>query len=336
MTGKFLNNSALFQDFANKYNLDQVRNIAVAVSGGPDSMALAHLLATSCEGFDINIHFLSVDHGLREETKKEISMVSAWVGSLNNTNYEHHTLKWLGDKPDSAVMEAARSARYDLMATHCANNNIGIMFVGHHQDDQAETFMIRLAKGSGLDGLSAMQEIRKFNDDLKIIRPLLSVPKEELVGHCKNNDIPYVEDPSNENEEYLRPRLRQSMAAMAEEGLTSKRLANTARRISRAREALEEISANAYQVCTLENSEKHKSFDWVKLKACPEEIAFRVVQQGLEDLRPDADYNVRMERLENLFESLWHAPKSFKPRTLGGFKISIKKQPQLSLMIEKE
>lgn len=336
MTEKSLNSSAMFQDFILKHDLQDVKNIAVAVSGGPDSMALADLLVGACEGFDVHIHFLSVDHGLREEAKSEVAMVGEWVRSINNPHYKHHILEWQGDKPDAAVMEAARSARYDLLADYCAQHDITMMFVGHHQDDQAETFLMRLAKGSGLDGLASMQEVRKFNDDLKIVRPLLDVPKQDLILYCDDNDIPYTHDPSNENDEYLRPRLRQSMDVLTQEGLTPKRLAITAKRIGRARQALQEISDNAYQACAVENSDAYQSFDWVKLKACPEEIAFRVLQQGMENLRPDADYNVRMERLENLFESLWAEPESFKPRTLGGFKISIKKQPQSLLMIEKE
>jgi tRNA(Ile)-lysidine synthase len=326
----------VFQKFLNRHHLTHIEKMALAVSGGPDSMAMADIIWQFAKDQKISLHILTVDHGLRDNAKAEAQMVADWVGSKKSERLKHKILKWEEDKPDTAIMEAARSARYELMAEYCSQHDIEHLAVAHHQDDQAETFLIRLAKGSGLDGLSAMQDIRDLNENLKILRPFLTVTKEELIKYCDDHKIPYVHDPSNDNDDYLRPRLRQSMDVLAEEGLTSKRLATTANRIGRARQALEEIADNAFQACLLEKDDNHHAFDWNKLKACPEEIVFRVVQSAMENQRVEADYNIRMDRLENLFESLWLNTENFKPRTLGGFKISIKNQPQLMLMIEKE
>lgn len=331
----------IFETFLTRHNfagpnLLSQGKIAVAVSGGPDSMAL---LAVACEyakKHNIYLHALTVDHGLRLDAKGEADMVGEWVTAQKSKLFHHDILTWEGGKPDSGIMEAARTARYDLMAKYCGAHNIPVLFVAHHQDDQAETFLIRLSKGSGLDGLVAMQEVRNFNEDLKILRPFLQTSKSELVEYCDSNGIPFASDPSNENVNYLRPRLRQSMAVLAEEGLTAKRLAVTASRLNRARRALEDITDSAYHACLLTQTAEDQSFDWLKLQACPEEIAFRVVQAAIENLREGADYNIRMDRLESLFESLWQDPQSFKPRTLGGFVISLHKKPQFVLVIEKE
>ncbi len=326
----------IFTEFLNRHCLNDLNRLAVAVSGGSDSMALLSVMAEHAKQNKIQLYVLTVDHNLRAEAKEEAQMVADWVTAQKSDFLKHQILNWDSEKPDTAIMEAARHARYSLMAQFCADHNLPILFVAHHQDDQAETFLFRLAKGSGLDGLGSMLEIRDYNDDLKIARPFLSAPKEDLIKHCEEQNIPVVNDPSNENQNYLRPRLRQSLGALADEGLTPERLAVTASRLSRARRALEEISMNAYQASLIDSSPEHLLFDWSKLKACPEEIAYRVLQTGIESLRPNSDYNIRMKRFENLFESLWHDAEGFKPRTLGGFKISFKKQPQLSLMIEAE
>ena len=223
-----------------------------------------------------------------------------------------------------------------LWAEYCSHNKIETLFVAHHQYDQAETFLIRLSKGSGLDGLAAMQEIRFYNDNMNIARPLLNIPKQELVEYCKANNIAFVNDPSNENIDYMRPRLRKSMDVLASEGLTPKRLALTSKRLSRAREALNDIADSAFQACLIEKQSSAYAFNFATLQGCPEEIALRVIIRAVENLRDGADYNVRMERLENLFESLWNDPENFKPRTLGGCKFSLKNGDILTLLVEKE
>lgn len=129
------------------------------------------------------------------------------------------------------------------------------------------------------------------------------------------------------------------MEILAEEGLTSKRLALTAKRLGRARQALDDIADSAFQACLIGKTENAYSFNFRSLQGCPEEIALRVIKRAVEDFRHDADYNVRMERLEDLFESLWNNSQNFKPRTLGKCVFSLKNDKQthnLALYIEKE
>lgn len=302
--------------FSNHNTIEQQEKFAVGVSGGPDSMALAHSLVDWAAANKREVYILTVDHGLREEAKQEAKMVAEWASIFPNV--VHAVLNWQDDKPETAIMEAARKARYHLMAQYCQKKNIQTLFLGHHQDDQAETFLIRLAKGSGLDGLSAMGEIRAYDDHLMLVRPFLDLSKNDLVSYCDKKNIPYVQDPSNDNPDYLRPRLRQSMTVLEEEGLSTKRLAVTAKRLARVRETLDELTQAAYAACLRNNGSRCVILSYEELRKNPEEIALRVVQKSLSKMRPDKDYNVRMEKIEELFESLWHAPDDFKPRTLGG------------------
>lgn len=309
--------------------------MAVAVSGGPDSMALLSVMRNYAQDRNIKLHVLSVDHGLRAEAKEEVAQVAQWAQTHNSDYIFHSILTWEGDKPNSALMENARKARYGLMAKYCKRNHIQLLFLGHHQDDQAETFLIRLAKGSGLDGLSAMQDLQQYDDDVVLARPFLSVSKVDLVSHCEGNNIPFVQDPSNQNDNFLRPRLRASMDVLSAEGLTPKRLSLTAKRLSRARQALDEIAGNAYQASLVSESKGRKDFDYNALKSCPVEIAFRVIACALEGIRPAAEYQVRMEKLEDLIDDLL-THETFKARTLGGCKFSLNTKGKTIVTIEQE
>jgi len=323
----------------NQIRINPQTPMALAVSGGPDSMALAHMAVTWSQSSKTPLHILTVDHGLRAAARSEAQMVATWVKSQEGDHIHHVILNWKGEKPDASIMESARNARYHLMAKYCNHHKIETLFVAHHQDDQAETFLIRLAKGSGLDGLSGMREVRSYSPSLKIVRPLLNTPKQDLISYCTKYDVPYIHDPSNENRDYLRPRLRQSMEVLAQEGLTSKRLALTAKRLARARQALYEIADSAFQACLLDKTDTAYVFNFKALQAYPEEIALRVIQRAVESFRTDADYNIRMENMEDLFDSLWHNSQHFKPRTLGKCIFSLKSDKQsknLALWIEKE
>ncbi len=168
---------------------------------------------------------------------------------------------------------------------------------------------------------------------MSIARPLLPVSKADLYAYCDDNNVPYIEDPSNENIEYLRPRLRKSMEVLAAEGLTPKRLATTAFRISRAEQALEEITDQAFQKSLETKDDECITFDISSLRKYPDEIVFRILSRAFKYLRDDKIYDVRMEKMEDLFQSLWYDMMNFKPRTLGGCIVSIYNE---SLLIKLE
>jgi tRNA(Ile)-lysidine synthase len=266
------------------------------------------------------IHALTVDHGLRAESATEAEQVGQWVKDWPHVT--HHILRWESDKPDARIMEEARRARYDLMRDYCRKNGIRHLFVAHHQDDQAETFLIRLAGGSGLDGLAGMRSVQELGPDFSLVRPFLGFSKERLIATCATHSIPYVDDPSNQKTDYLRPRLRASRAILEGEGLSSKRLFVTATRLSRARDALEQLTEKAFTECVTEQNGEGTGFDFAKFKAQPAEIRLRLILRAMDYLRPDKDYAPRMEKAEDLLEAL--SADDFRGRTLGGCSFAIR------------
>ena len=189
----------------NKYkNIIKNKRLCVAVSGGIDSMALMLILNKWCNDNDTTLYALTVDHGLRLESKAEAIYVNNFC---KEKNIHHDILTWSGEKPNKNIEFIARENRYKLIANYCQENKIDFLFVAHHLQDQAETFLIRLFRGSGIDGLSSMKKIAE-NYGLKIIRPFLNVSKEKLQNFLVNNDVKWLEDDSNNDEKYLRNKIR--------------------------------------------------------------------------------------------------------------------------------
>jgi tRNA(Ile)-lysidine synthase len=175
--------------------------IAVAVSGGSDSLGLAFIL----KELGINIVAVTIDHKLRDESTAESVSVNQL---LRSHNIEHNIITWQHDKLLSGNMQAqAREARYKLLTLFCKENKIQYLCVAHNKSDVAENFMIRLERGSGLDGLSAMPYIKKYND-INIVRPLLDVAKKDIQNYLINKNITWFEDPSNQNILFDRVRIR--------------------------------------------------------------------------------------------------------------------------------
>lgn len=307
--------------------------MALALSGGPDSMALAYALSrwAGAQAAPPRIHALTVDHGLRAESATEAQRIAGWVKGWPEIIY--HILPWEGDKPDARIMEEARRARYALMYDYCEKNGINHLFIAHHQDDQAETFLIRLAAGSGLDGLAGMRHEQKTDKGISLIRPLLSFPKERLIATCQAHDVPFVEDPSNQKQDYLRPRLRAARDVLEEEGLSNKRLAVTASRLARARSALEYITHQAFDTILQAQADNALTLDFKGFSAYPEEIRVRLVLRAIALFSPGKDYAPRMEKVEDLVLAL--GLPDFSGRTLGGCIFAIRQGGQ-ALWVSKE
>ena len=178
--------------------------IAVAVSGGSDSLCLAILSNRWIKKREGKLHAVTLDHKLRKESKVEARQVSDWLKCYNIT---HKIIEWNGPYPRSGIQAAARLARYKLLEEFCRNKNILHLLVGHHQNDQAETVLIRQESSSGPDGLAAMAAIYE-KKDIRILRPFLKVSKPRLVATLNALDQEWVDDPSNMNAETARGRLR--------------------------------------------------------------------------------------------------------------------------------
>lgn len=293
--------------------LDGVNAVAVGVSGGADSMALLHALSIYAvsRGKSFKVLALTVDHALRKGSKAEAAQVAAWA--KNWPQVTHKALVWKGRKPKTGIMEAARAARYALMESACKKAKIKVLALAHHADDQAETFFMRLAHGSGLDGLCGMRAITKYNRGPDIYRPFLNLSHAGLVAYCRAHKIKWVEDPTNKNDVYTRARLRK---ALAKEGLDSKRLAATMRRLASASAALDEISDMAAKNALKKSSPLVRVYDFKNLAAQPYEVFLRTLRQAVGAVGK-AGYGPRLERLEEIAATLKNASICTRA-TLGG------------------
>lgn len=213
----------------------QLGALAVAVSGGADSMALCLLAHDWATANGVRLTALTVDHGLRAGSDEEAAQVGAWLGARG---IDHHILTWEhAAKIISRVQERARGARYALMRNWCLDHSVDCLLLAHHLEDQAETVLMRLKKGSGLLGLAGMARVRDL-DGVKLVRPLLGVTKARLRATLHDFDQAWVEDPSNQNEKFERVRIRQLLVHLERDGVSAEGLARAAEGVTRVRDVL--------------------------------------------------------------------------------------------------
>ncbi len=255
--------------------LDALRDepaLLLAVSGGPDSTALLLMAADWAGG--PRLHAATVDHGLRRESAAEAVAVAALAAKLG---VPHAILRWEGEKPATALQERARDARYALLAQEARRVGSPVVVTAHHLEDQAETVLFRLARGSGLAGLAGMAA-RSRRDGIEIARPLLGLRKAELAALCEARGAAFASDPSNADARFARPRLRALADALAGEGLDPAALARLARRAGLVEEALARATDAAEARLNLCVSGR---CDAPALAAEPAEIVRRLLTRGV-------------------------------------------------------
>jgi tRNA(Ile)-lysidine synthase len=213
----------IYKDFSSL--LSTKESFAVAVSGGPDSLSLAFLAKCFSLINKVKVNYFIVNHKLRKESSKEAKYVS---NLLKKIDIKCKILSWNGKKPANNVQAVAREKRYQLLANKCKRNKINNLLVGHHLDDVLENFIIRLTRGSGLKGLISFNKRTKYkSENLKILRPLLDLNKEDLVFISKKVFKSYINDPSNRNEDFKRIRVRKLLQSLEKEGLDKNKLVLT-------------------------------------------------------------------------------------------------------------
>ena len=212
--------SKIYDEFSSSLKVKE--DLAVAVSGGPDSLALAYL--TKCYSLKnkIKVKYYIVNHRLRKESSIESEIVRK---VLKKIDIQCTILNWNGEKPSKNIQAIARDKRYFLLANECKKNDIKHLLLGHHLNDLLENFLIRITRGSGLNGLISFSNNTKYRDqNLNILRPLLNLEKKDLLYISKEVFNFFVKDPSNINKNYKRTRIRDLLYSLEKEGLDVKKL----------------------------------------------------------------------------------------------------------------
>ncbi len=267
--------------------------LVLAVSGGPDSVALMWLAARWRAGLSRGPRLIAVtvDHGLRPEAAREARDVKRLARELE---LPHRTLRWTGDKPRTGVPAVARAARYRLLAQAARSAGATHVLTAHTRDDQAETLLMRLLRGSGIAGLSSMARETE-REGLVLARPFLDVPKSQLVATLKKAGVGFVDDPSNRDTAFTRPRLRALLPALAAEGGDARSLARLAARFARANAAIEILADGAERYLALKRGQTAdragrrtwhfdaaaRVFDAELFAGLPEEIRLRLLVRAI-------------------------------------------------------
>lgn len=260
--------------------------LVLAVSGGPDSIALMWLAVRWRRAIKRGPRLVAVtvDHGLRAEAAREAREVKRLAKTLE---LPHRTMRWSGTKPKTGLPAAARTARYRLLARAARAHGATHILTAHTRDDQAETLLMRMLRGSGIAGLAAMAR-ESQREGLLLARPFLDVSKSQLIATLRKAKVEFADDPTNRDVSFTRPRIRTLMPLLAAEGGDARNLARLAARLARADAAVEILVDGAERYLTLGDREASpsaidaKTFDAAAFAAMAEEIRLRLLKRAID------------------------------------------------------
>ena len=307
-----LNNKKIYQIYEKfEKSLNIKENFIVAVSGGPDSMALAFLAKIYSIKKNVKTKFFIINHRLRVESDNEAITVK---NILKKFSINAQILNWNGKKPTNNIQSNARNKRYELLIRKCLKFSFNNILLGHHQDDLFENFFIRLLRGSGLKGLISLDKKSKVKD-INLLRPMINQKKEDLVFISKNVFNFYINDPSNDDEKFQRIKVRNLIKQLEKNGLNKDKFAKTINNLQNSNKTI--------RFYVNENLKKNTSFlkrenqllvssDFFKQ---PEEIIFRSLSDSLQ-LIGKSHYSVRGKKLENIISKI--KKNNISKVTLGG------------------
>lgn len=289
-------------------------HLAVALSGGPDSLALTALARDWAAERGGQISALTVDHRLRPEAADEARQVGYLMAAWR---VDHHILTLDTPPGPGDIMTAARLARYQALEAWCQRAGVLHLLLGHQQDDQAETFLLRLGRGSGLRGLAAMRMV-EYRASVRLLRPLLTVPRADLAQWCRDHAWPVVDDPANSHPARARARLRQALPALAGDGLSVTRLAETARHLARSADLIDDLLGRAIGQLVRPHGAGFARLDVAGWRQLAAEVRLRLLSRLVQWVGSRL-YPPRFERLERLAVQIGAQPQG--GATLGGCRL---------------
>ncbi len=322
-----LRNKKIFQIYKKfEKNLNLNQNFIVAVSGGPDSLALSFLAKVYSIKKSLNASYFLVDHKLRENSSSEAKIVKK---ILSKFSIKLGILKWNGKKPKNNIQSIARNKRYALLKKQSNKLKINHILLGHHKDDLIENFFIRMLRGSGLNGMISFDE-RSENNKINIIRPLLKFSKKDLLFISTKVFDEYIEDPSNENKIFQRVKIRNLIKKLQSEGLDTQKFDLTINNLKFANNSIKFYT----QINIINNSNAVNNKKKILLNKeffnQPKEVVFRSLTEIIKIIGKKY-YPVRGKKIDNVLELIKN--KSFLKTTLGN---CILKKVNNTIIVSKE
>lgn len=318
--------SLIYSNFRSQLNIHlKKNNFLVAVSGGSDSLSLSALSKAFCDERKNKAYYVLIDHGIRNNSSKEAILVK------NLLKKRGMTLTILRNKKkiNKNIQSHARIIRYQLLLNFCKKNDIKFILTAHHRDDQIETFLIRLSRGSGIQGLSSMSKITKLNSKTKLFRPLLNINKEDLIFLAKKYFGKIFRDPSNTNHKYLRTNVRNLIKQFEKSGIKRDQIITSINNLASTRDTL-----NIYiQAIEKRCLSKKKGVVYINLKNFllqNNDIQLKILSNSLKYVSKNY-YPPRAKKILSLMSRI-RLKKEMKS-TLGGCMVT---KRQLNLIISKE
>ncbi len=285
---------------------------AIAVSGGSDSLALSVLAKLYSLENDNDFVALIIDHKLRKNSTNEAKQTYL---NLTKNKIKAKILSYQGKRFFSNIQKKARDLRYDLFEKYCEKNKIKFLILAHHQDDLIENFYIRLIRGSGIKGLTSLQNIFEFNKNFYLLRPLLNFNKQELLNVTKASYSSWIKDPSNKNDKFLRVRIRKIQSKLQKEGFDPKRIIKTIENLNTAKNSLEFYIFKSEKKYLNFYKEGYATLKSSIFKNEAQEVIFRTLIKAIHFVSGEY-YPPRSDSLKTLMKNL--STKSYKSSTLGG------------------
>jgi len=323
---EFKDLSKIFSNFKSKLNSTNKKKFVVAVSGGPDSLALAALSKAYTYCCKSKFYYVLINHNIRRNSLQEAKKVK------NLLQKKQINLKIISNKKkiEKNIQGEARHIRYELLSNFCLKNNIKSLITAHNLEDQVETFLIRLSRGSGLRGLSAMRPKSKISSKIDLYRPLLDTKKEFLIKISKKTFGNFIKDPSNKNLKYLRTKVRSLKKPLEKSGVEYEQIFKSIRNLSYSRDSLDDFLKKEFSKI-IKKKDSEILINLKKFKKHNNEIKMAIINASIKKLKKNY-YDPRAKKVINLIRTI--DKKGFKKSTLGGC-IFFKKGINLCLKKEK-
>ncbi len=290
--------SNIYSVFKKKLASTRKKSFLIAVSGGPDSLALTALGKLYSYETKSKIYYVLINHNIRKNSSKEANAVKSLL--------KKHKIKLdiiVNKKSiDKNIQGMAREIRYNFLMSYCKKKKIKIILTAHNLEDQVETFFIRLSRGSGLKGLSSMKPVNKVNKDLLLMRPLLDYKKSQLIKISKTIFGKFYKDPSNINTRYLRTRVRNLKNILEKSGIRYDQIIRSIKNLASSRDTLEQYSNKIFKEMVIKKKDKIliKLEDFLNLN---DEMKMRLFMQTITDFR-NIYYAPRSKKIRNLTHQL--------------------------------